>query len=181
MLGFLLACSEPEAAAPGLPPALGPVEASAPLPHPVETAADSPVAAKSKRRFGTVTLHAGFSPDPHVVHGTTKGEVLASALHKKCKAWISEQPDYLLESETAFFRLYILARSQDDIALVARDPDGKVVCSRDRKGTNSPSVQADLPLGTTELWVGVTRKGATAKYSLGFSEINWKPSALPSP
>lgn len=179
MLGSLLACSEPQTEEPpALRPVLGPVEPPAPPPHPVKT--EDPQA-QAKRRFGTVTLHAGFNPDPHVVHGTAKGEVLASSIHKRCEGWISEEPDFLLDSETAFFRLYILARSEDEIVLVARDPDGKVVCSRDRKGTNSPGVHADFPLGTTELWVSVKRKGAQAPYTLGFSEVNWKPSTLPAP
>lgn len=178
VLAFLLACSEPQAAEPALPPVLGPLEAPARAPDPVETE-DSQAAAK--RRFGTVALHAGFNPDPHVVHGTAKGEVSASSIHEKCEGWISEKPDYLLDSETAFFRLYILARAEDDIALVVRDPDGKVLCNRDRKGTNSPRVHADLPLGTTELWVSVKRKGAQAPYNLGFSEVSWKPSTLPAP
>lgn len=126
-------------------------------------------------------MHAGFNPDPHVVHGTAEGEVRASSIRRKCKGFVSKKPDYLLRSETAFFRLYVLARSEQDVSLVVRDPNGKVICNDDRKGTRNPRVQANIPIGTTELWVGVKAKGAKAPYSLGFSEVNWKPNSLPLP
>ena len=157
---------------------LGPVEAPA---RPAHLVARAEPELEPAHRRGTVTLHAGFNPDPHVVHGTAKGEVLASSIRKKCKGWISEQPDYLLHSETAFFRIHILARSEDEIFLVVRDPEGSVFCSDARKETNEPRVKAELPLGTTQVWIGVKRKGLQSKYTLGFSEMSSKPSELPAP
>ena len=64
----------------------------------------------STSRFGAVPLHAGFSPDPRVVGGTAVGEVMAQLIHRKCKGWISEIPDYLLDADTAFFQLHVLGR-----------------------------------------------------------------------
>lgn len=135
----------------------------------------------SPSRFGTVPLHAGFSPDPRVVGGTAAGEVLAKSIHRKCKGWISEPPDYLLDADTAFFQLHILGRSRSDVLLIVRKPDGAVLCNDNRQGTKDPMIRSDFPIGTTQVWIGVKEEGATADYRLGFSEVKWRSSSIPLP
>ena len=135
----------------------------------------------SPSRFGIVPLHAGFSPDPRVVGGAAVGEVPARSIHRKCKGWISQTPDYLLEADTAFFQLHVFGRSRSDVALVLRQPDGTVLCNDNRKGTKDPMVRSDFPIGTTQVWVGVKEEGATADYRLGFSEVKWHSSSIPLP
>ena len=132
-----------------LPEASEPAE----LPNPYE---------HSPSRFGAVPLHAGFSPDPRVVAGTAAGEVPAKSVHRKCRGWISQTPDYLLEADTAFFRLYVLARSRSDVLLVLRKPDGSVLCNDNRQGTKDPMIRSDFPIGTSQVWVGVQSEGRTA-------------------
>lgn len=148
----------------------------------VEVPSHNPYA-DTPSRFGAVPLHAGFSPDPRVVSGEAVGEVEARSLHRRCRGWISALPDYLLEADTAFFRLYVLARSLEDVSLVVRKPNGKVICNDDRYGGRDPMVRGNFPMGSTQVWVGVKDEGATALYRLGFSEMKWKPStlALPEP
>ena len=68
----------------------------------IEEPAPNPYA-DSPSRFGTVPIHAGFSPDPRVVSGEAVGEVDARTVHRRCRGWISEIPDYLVEANTAFF------------------------------------------------------------------------------
>jgi hypothetical protein len=135
----------------------------------------------SPSRFGAVPLHAGFSPDPRVVAGTAVGEVTAQSIHRKCKGWISETPDYLLDADTAFFQLHVLGRSRSDVLLVVRKPDGAVLCNDNRSGTKDPMIRSDFPIGTTQVWIGVRDKGVTANYRLGFSELQWKSSSIPLP
>ena len=135
----------------------------------------------SSSRLGVVPLHAGFSPDPRVVAGTAVGEVPASSIHRKCKGWISETPDYLLATDTAFFNLHVLGRSRSDILLVLRKPGGDVLCNNNRRGTNDPMLRSDFPIGTMQVWIAVQHKGATADYHLGFSEVKWKSSSIPLP
>lgn len=135
----------------------------------------------SPSRFGSVPLHAGFSPDPRVVAGTATGEALAKTIHRKCRGWISQTPDYLLDADTAFFQLYVLARSRSDVLLVVRKPDGSVLCNDNRPGTKNPMVRSDFPIGTTQVWVGVKEEGASAAYRLGFSEVKWRSSSIPLP
>jgi hypothetical protein len=109
------------------------------------------------------------------------GEVEARTIHRACRGWIAETPDYLLEASTAFFKLYVLARSPEDIVLVVRTPDGRVLCNDDRGGTTDPMVRTSLPIGATQVWVGVKGEGRQADYRLGFSEVSWKPSAIARP
>lgn len=154
------------------PPAPPPVEQPPSPPNPYE---------HSPSRFGEVPLHAGFSPDPRVVSGTALGEVPARTIHRKCPGWVSEAPDYLLDASTAFLKLYVLGRSESDVLLVVRRPDGTVFCNDNRRGTTDPMVRASIPLGTTQVWVGVQEEGTSAAYRLGFSEVTWKSSALPLP
>lgn len=136
---------------------------------------------RSPSRFGIVPLHAGFTPDPRVVGGTALGEGPAKSIHRKCKGWISETPDYLLDADTAFFQLHVLGRSRSDVLLVVRKPDGSVLCNDNRQGTKDPMIRSDFPIGTTQIWVGVKEEGATADYRLGFSEVKWKSSSIPLP
>ena len=146
-------------------------------PPPPNPYADTP------SRFGTVPLHAGFSPDPRVVSGEAVGEIDARTVHRRCRGWISEVPDYLVEADTAFFQLYVLGRSRADISLVVRKPNGVVLCNDNRYGSRDPMVRGNFPIGSTQIWIGVKEQGATATYRLGFSEVKWKPSvlALPEP
>lgn len=135
----------------------------------------------SPSRFGVVHLHAGFNPDPRVVEGTALGEVPARSIHRKCRGWIAEVPDYVLAADTAFLRLHLLGRSRDDVSLVVRKPDGSVVCNDDRNGKRDPMIRSDFPIGSTQIWVGVPSEGGTALYRIGFSEVKWRSSEVPLP
>lgn len=135
----------------------------------------------SASRFGSVPLHAGFSPDPRVVSGTAIGDISAKSIHRKCRGWISETPDYLIEADTAFFLLHVMGRSKSDLLLVVRKPNGAVLCNDNRNGTKDPMVSSDFPIGTTQVWVGVKEEGASASYRLGFSEVKWRSSSIPLP
>jgi len=166
----LVGCTEKEA--PVEPPALSHAPERAEAPDPYEHSAS---------RFGVVPLHAGFSPDPRVVGGTAIGEVSAKSVHRKCKGWISEAPDYLLDADTAFFKLHVLGRSRSDGLLVVRTPDGAVLCNDNRNGTKDPMIRSEFPIGSTQVWVGVRDEGGTADYRPGFSEVKWRSSSIPLP
>ena len=106
-------------------------------------------------RLGVVPLHAGFSPDPRVVAGTAVGEVPANSIHRKCKGWISETPDYLLATDTAFFNLHVLGSLALRHRAGVRKPGGDVLCNNNRRGTNDPMLRSDFPIGTTQVWIAV--------------------------
>lgn len=150
-------------------------ELTASSPSPADPYSHSP------SRFGVVHLHAGFNPDPRVVEGTAHGEIPARSIHRRCRGWIAEVPDYVLAADTAFLRLHVLGRSREDVSLVVRKPDGSVVCNDDRNGMRDPMVRSDFPIGSAQIWVGVPSQGATALYRVGFSEVEWRSSAVPLP
>lgn len=168
---LLTACTETE----GTPQVLAPLPPGGPPVEPHDPYLRSSV------RFGTVHLHAGFNPDPRVVDGRAVGEIPASSIHRKCKGWVAKKPDYLLTADTAFLRLHVLGRSREDVSLVVRKPDGSVVCNDNRNGVRDPMVRSEFPIGSSQVWVGVREKGATASYNLGFSEVKWRSSAVPLP
>ncbi|MCZ6805970.1 MAG: hypothetical protein O7F08_03395 [Deltaproteobacteria bacterium] len=167
---LLTACTEKDEA----PQVLAPLPPGPPI-EPPDRYLHSP------SRFGVVHLHAGFNPDPRVVEGTAIGQVPASSIHRKCKGWIAEKPDYLLAADTAFLQLHVLGRSRGDVSLVVRKPDASVVCNDNRNGTRDPMIRSDFPIGSSQIWVGVRNKGASIPYSLAFSEVKWRSSTIPLP
>lgn len=168
LLGICASCTNDDAA-------LGPPDVAMQPAKGADPYADSP------SRFGVIPLHAGFSPDPRVVGGMSTGEAPASTIHRKCRGWISEVPDYLLRAETAFLQLNVMARSRQDVLLVLRTPEGTVLCNDNRPGTRDPMIRASFPLGSTQIWVGVHEQGGVATYRLGFSELKTQSTSIPLP
>lgn len=123
--------------------------------------------------FGTVSLRAGFTPDPTVAEGTSGGSINASTLAPGCAGWISNTPDHLLNATTAFAYLRVMARSTEDTTLVIQRPDNTFVCNDDGLGQElNPLVSAPFPAGTYKIWVGSYNQGANSRYHLGFSELS---------
>ena len=137
--------------------------------------------AESLSSQGEVVLHAGFSPDPLTVVGKATGEVPAKGIHRRCHGWVGAQPDYLVRATTAFLKLHVMARSEQDILLVVRKPDGRVLCNDNRYGKTDPMIHSDFPIGTAQVFIGTRSEGREASYRLGFSELKWKPSELELP
>lgn len=158
----------------------GPPQPLAPLP-PGPAAEPADPYLRSDSRFGIVHLHAGFNPDPRMVEGTAEGAIEAKTISRRCRGWTSAVPDYLVAADTAFLQLYILGRAPHGLSLILRKPDGTVVCRNNRSAHRSPILRTDVPLGTSQLWVGVPEEGDTTPYRLGFSEVTWRASSVPLP
>ena len=121
--------------------------------------------------FGTVSLRSGFTPDPHVVQGTSGGTQNAATINQACNGWISHRPDHIFVAETAYASLRIMVNSEQDVTLVVQRPDGSYVCNDDSEGLN-PMVTGSFPAGRYSVWVGSYREGEMAPYRLGFSELS---------
>jgi len=121
--------------------------------------------------FGTVTLTPGFTPDPHVVQGTSGGSVDASNVNPQCRGWVSPQPDHLFTTQQAFSNLKILVSSTSDTTLVIHKPDGTYLCNDDADGLN-PAVTGLFTPGTYRIWVGSYQQGQNSAYRLGFTELS---------
>ena len=125
----------------------------------------------SNANFQPVSLRPGFTPDPHVVTGTSGGSVNATSVNPSCRGWIARVPDHLFTASGAFNNLRVMVNSAQDTTLVVRKPDGTFVCDDDSEGMN-PMVTGSFPPGQYRVWVGSYQQGQNAAYRLGFSELS---------
>jgi hypothetical protein len=143
-------------------------------------AAPTPAAPAGGSNFGTISLSAGFMPDPHVARGTSGGATDASTVSAGCNGWISGTPDHLLALGTPSASLRLMAAAAVDVTLVVQRPDNTYVCNDDSDGTNPVVDIQGAPAGTYKIWVGSYQQGENAAYRLGVTEIATNlPSALP--
>ena len=139
----------------------------------------TPAAGAGQSNFGTVALRPGFTPDPHVVRGTSGGAIQASNLNAQCRGWISQTPDHLFNAQGPFNNLrFVVNAGSEDTTLVVQKPDGTYLCNDDTDGFH-PVVAGAFPPGMYKVWVGSYQRGTQAAYQLGISELgSVTPSSL---
>ena len=126
--------------------------------------------------YGTVTLTAGFSDDPHETTVRAGGSADASSLLAgECRGYIdAERPDVSLRYAAGNYQVHIYATSDTDTTLVVRTPDGEWRCSDDESaaGGYAPGVVIGYPEdGTYAIWIGTySQSDAGAVARLGVSE-----------
>lgn len=133
--------------------------------------------------YGTVSLRAGFMPDPHVVAGHAGGTIQASNVDGSCRGWITPQPNHVLMSSTGFRNLRFAVSSGIDTTLVIMLPNGQFACDDDGGDSGmNPLVSVSAPPGPIRIWVGSYSQGQTGPYNIGFSELaHVDTSAIPPP
>lgn len=109
--------------------------------------------------FGSVSLRAGFTPDPMVVSMVAGGDVNvndASSLGGQCVGMITDAPDYRIAyTAQPGVKLTIRIRSQADTTLVVNGPDGQWYCNDDLGTSTNPGVVYRTPRsGVYDIWVG---------------------------
>ena len=112
--------------------------------------------------YGSVSLRAGFLPDPHVVEVAAGGDDRARGIGAECVGYIdSQQPDFNLFYVTGRRSLTILVDGSLDTTLIVNDPDGGWHCNddfSDGSGGN-PALVFETPLdGRYDIWVGQFEK-----------------------
>lgn len=120
--------------------------------------------------FGTVTLEAGFTPDPNVTHVEAGGPDPVPNLAAGCVGHINAAaPDLDLSYTAGDYRLTFYARSSVDTTLIVNAPDGSWHCGDDEDGRD-PVVSFNLAQsGYYSIWVG-TYESATSVAFLYISE-----------
>ncbi len=119
--------------------------------------------------FGSVTLKAGFKPDPHSVDIVAGGTEDASHLGGACVGMVGEAPDFRLDYTAGSFPLNLWVYADVDTTLVVNDPNGDWVCNDDGAGDGgnvNPGLRwANPPSGVYDIWIGRygTGDGADAK------------------
>jgi hypothetical protein len=126
--------------------------------------------AQQQSNFGTVSLRAGFLPDPHSVNGTSGGDIQASTFAGgSCQGWVTRRPDHILQMQSASPGLRVTATSSSDTTLVIQTPGGQFLCNDDANGRN-PAIVQGFPAGTYRIWIGSYARGENAQYTLAFTE-----------
>lgn len=120
--------------------------------------------------FGTVTLEAGFTPDPNVTHVEAGGPDPVPDLAAGCVGHVNAAaPDLDLSYTAGDYVLTVYARSTVDTTLIVNAPDGSWHCGDDEDGQD-PVVSFDVPKsGYYSIWVG-TYGSATSVAFLYISE-----------
>ena len=128
----------------------------------------------ARPNYGTVTLRAGFTPDPNNVSVRAGGNLNASRVSANCRGFISSAPDVRLVYSNGSFPLIISASSRADTTLVINAPDGSWYCDDDG-GVNglNPAVRFNRPpSGRYEIWIGTYRSGNLEPARLSISEVS---------
>lgn len=124
--------------------------------------------------FGTVTLRAGFTPDPTVkvvnAGGSTENPVSGSG----CVGYLHmAAPDVDLNFTAGSLPLTISVESDTDTALLIYTPDGRWVCDDDSGVGVNPSITFSSPRsGNYNIWVSTySAMSDRPRARVTFSEI----------
>lgn len=121
--------------------------------------------------FGSVSLVAGFEPDPFVKNLIAGGEIQRQ--EDSFRHWVAKAPDFVLDYKAGKYKLTIYAEAVGaDTTLLIRTPGGKFVANDDGPGTGlNPLITFARPeSGLYHIWVG-TLNQANAKASLKITEL----------
>jgi hypothetical protein len=120
---------------------------------------------------GTISLDAGFTPDPRVINVRAGGAERAQSVSGSCAGFISTRPDIRLNYDAGSFPLIISVQANADTTLVVNGPDGSWYCNDDGGEGFNPSVRFNNPQsGAYEIWIGTYNSGSTQPARLYISE-----------
>lgn len=126
--------------------------------------------------YGTVSLTAGFTPDPYPVDvmpgGTTNATNLS--LGSECVGFINaSNPDVRVNYQAGEFSFLSFAiRGGGDTTLLINGPDGRWYCNDDFGGSVSPNVMFEpAQSGQYDIWVGTFGEDSGGSAQLRITEI----------
>ena len=110
----------------------------------------------------SVSLSAGFVPDPVTFELYSGGGNQASDLGGSCVGSVGSSPDVVLNFDSAGGRLAIGVLAGTDTSLVINGPDGRYYCNDDNSGLNPGLVWSRAPSGQYDIWVGAVGEAGPA-------------------
>lgn len=124
--------------------------------------------------YDTVTLSAGFSPDPSQIWLDAGGSSpVTSNLGPNCTGYIhQEAPDVDLNYIAGSYPLYIYVKSGGDTTLVVNAPDGRWYCNDDFMDLDPMVVFSNPASGMYNIWIGVHGSDELEDALLNISENN---------
>jgi hypothetical protein len=130
--------------------------------------------------FGQVSLHAGYTPDPHVTTVNAGGPIDVSTVSDNCRGFIAERPSFTLRYRAGDFPLYIGVAADDDTTLVVKGPNGQWMCDDDSGDNLNPVISWTEPRsGRYQIWVGRFGTSDLAPAQLYISEIGGPADVVP--
>lgn len=131
--------------------------------------------------YGTVTLRAGFTPDPHRTSIQSGGSVDVSYLNRpNCAGYATSGPDLRVRWSGNSDHLRIFFVGDGDTTLIINDPSGRWYCSDDTYSTRHPSFRFDDPeAGQYDIWVGSFSRNEQIRGTLYMTEQSYSPTNLP--
>lgn len=121
--------------------------------------------------YGSVSLQAGFLPDPHTRTVRAGGDNYFSG-GGGCPggAYFANAPDYRLNYRAGGMQLSIYVRANGDTALLVNDPSGTWYCNDDQQGVN-PGIAFSRPgSGQYDIWVGTYNRSRVNNARLYITE-----------
>lgn len=105
--------------------------------------------------YGTVTLRAGFLPDPNSTSLQAGGSIdVRDTLGDNCRGMVASAPDVDLMYTSGSLPLYISVTSDADTTLVINTPDGQWFCNDDYTGLDPAITFGSPDSGLYNIWVG---------------------------
>lgn len=125
--------------------------------------------------YGSVSLNAGFSPDPMQVSVRSGGTVnAAQSIGGACTGFIASAPDYRVNYTPGSYPLIISVNSSQDTTLVVNAPNGQWYCDDDSGNAGmNPMVRFNAPAaGQYDIWVGTYGSNQNFTSTLAISEVS---------
>jgi hypothetical protein len=122
--------------------------------------------------INSMSLTAGFTPDPFTTTLAAGGIIDASTVDPSCWGNIADTPDFVLNYTAGDWPLRVFVNSDADTTLLMRTPTGEVLCNDDTDGLN-PSLSLTTPVsGQYEVFIGTYDPTAgNPNATLAISEI----------
>lgn len=122
--------------------------------------------------FGSISLSAGFLPDPRVRTIQAGGDLRLNPTGG-CPGggYIANAPDYRLHYRSGGYALSFYVRAPRDTILLINDPQGRWFCNDDYSGLD-PAIRFGNPLsGQYDIWVGTYGRARVRNANLYITEL----------
>lgn len=122
--------------------------------------------------FGSVTLNAGFMPDPYVRGGIQAGGDSRFNGGGGCPGggWFANAPDFRLYYRAGGYALTIYVSAPGDTMLLVNDPHAQWYCNDDYNGLD-PAIRFNNPAsGQYDIWVGTYNRSRVRGSAIYISE-----------
>jgi hypothetical protein len=121
--------------------------------------------------FGSVSLNAGFAPDPRTRNVRAGGDIQVNVNNGRCQGWFANAPDYRVNYRAGGYQLTFYVRASGDTMLLINDPNGNWYCNDDYQGLDPAIVFSSPRSGQYDVWVGTYNRSRVSNATLYITEM----------